>query len=332
LPTPDGSNAEVARSTRADSGPIRALFLVDLGPIPARVVSAWCRSGHEIAAIWTIASLSRGAWKRDRRLAWFAPKWSVGATIRKYRIAHRRVKSLQDQGLLADLKTLPPIDVVVSVHFPRILPAALLSEFTVPAINLHPSLLPAYRGPTPLVSMVVDDAQDRCSGISIHAMVPRVDGGAIFASRPVPFPQNGSLRQWELDLACAAADLALAAIPLVARGELNGLDQSEEKTSYRSTTTHELKLTPSHSCATIVRLCQTLGRVRPLKFAVADLEYAVIGIRRHLGPPSGEPPGVGWFHIETDLADARVYLRRKPWWEGRRRRIETLLLQIFHSP
>jgi methionyl-tRNA formyltransferase len=332
LPAPDDSNAAVPRTARAGSGPIRALFLVDLGPIPARVVSAWCRSGHEIAEIWTVASLGRGAWKRDRRLAWFAPQWSVGATIRKYRIAHRRIKSLQDQELVADLVTLPPIDVVVSVHFPRILPAALLSEFTVPAVNLHPSLLPAYRGATPLVSMLIDDAQDRCSGISIHAMVPKVDGGAIFASRPVPFPQNGSPRQWELDLACAAADLAVATIPSVARGERNGVDQCEEKASYRSTTTDELTLRPSTSRAMVVRLCRTLGRVRPLKFAVGELEYAVIGIGRHLGPRSGEPPRVGWLYIESDLADARVYLRRKPWWEGRRRRIETLLLQIFHTP
>jgi methionyl-tRNA formyltransferase len=322
----------VDRTAHFNDRPVRALFLIDLGPIPARVVSAWCQAGHQIVEIWTVASLSRGAWKRDRRLAWFAPQWSIGAAIQKYGIAHRRIKSLKDRELRVDIGTLPAFDVVLSVHFPRILPASLLSQFTVPVVNLHPALLPAYRGPTPLVSMLVDDAQDRCSGISIHALVSKVDGGAIFASRPVAFPRDASLRQWELNLAHAAADLAIATIPLVARGEIVGAEQCEEKASYRSTTTEDLKLSPSTFCATVVRLCRTLGRVRPLMFGIADLEYAVTGVSRRLGPPSGKPPSVGWFYIETDLADARVYLRRKPWWEGRRRRIETLLLQISSPP
>jgi hypothetical protein len=51
-----------------------------------------------------------------------------------------------------------------------------------------------------------------------------------------------------------------------------------------------------------------------------------------LGPPSGQDPRVTWLTIETDLADARVRLRRKPIWEGRRRRIETWFQRVLARP
>ena len=309
--------------------PLRALFLVDMGPIPARVVAAWCASGHEIAEIRTFASVGRGAWKRDRRLGMLAPRWSLDATIRKYGIPHRRIESLADPEQPGGFGKVPAIDVVVSVHFPRILPASLLSRFTVPVVNVHPALLPAYRGPTPLISMILDNAQDRCSGVTIHEIVADVDAGPIFASRPVPFPRNGLAREWELDLARAAADLAVETIPRIVAGKLEGVPQSEQGASHRCATAGELRLTPEKSFATVLRLCRTLGRIRPLMLGIGDREYAVSGIPKHLGGPSGQPPVVGWLHIESDLADARVRLRRKPWWDGRRRRMETMLRRIF---
>jgi hypothetical protein len=56
---------------------------------------------------------------------------------------------------------------------------------------------------------------------------------------------------------------------------------------------------------------------------------AVTGITRHLGPPSRQPPYIGWRTIETDVADARVLLRRRTLWTGLCRRLETWLLRVL---
>jgi methionyl-tRNA formyltransferase len=308
--------------------PVRALFLVDLGPVPARVIWAWCESGNEIAEIWTSRASQRRDWKRDRRIRWYAPRWSIAAAIGKWRIRHRQIGNLSAHSELADLIAALAIDVVVSVHFMRILPAGLLSRLSVPVLNLHPALLPGYRGPTPLISMIVDEAQERFGGVTLHAIVPAVDSGPIFASRSVPLPADRNLRRWELDLARAAADLAVDAIPEVVAGRLVGVEQVEDTASDRRTTAEELKLTPALSSIRIAWLCSTIGRARPLLFAVAGGQYAVLGISRNLGPSSGQPPRIGWWTIETDIADARVRLRRSPWWAGRRRRIEAWLLRV----
>jgi methionyl-tRNA formyltransferase len=319
--------------TAADKkSPIRALFLTDLGIVPARVVWAWCDSGHEIAEVWTSGTPRRSAWRRDRRLGWFAPRWSLATAVDKWKLHHRHIENLKAHAEIAELIASLAVDVVVSVHFMRILPAELLARLPMPVLNLHPALLPAYRGPTPLVSMIVDEAHDRFGGVALHRIVPAVDAGPIFASRSVPFPADRNLRRWELDLARAAASLAVDAIPEIVAGRLAGVAQAEEMACYRRATAEEVTLTPARTSSRIAWLCSTIGRVRPLNFAVAGRDYAVTGISRHLGPPSGRPPRIGWLTVETDVADARVRLRRKPWWEGRRRRIETWLLRVLSHP
>jgi len=308
---------------------VRVLFLADLSPIPARAIWAWHDSGHEIAEIWTSGESRPGSWRRDRHLGWFAPRWSLAAAISKGNIRHRHIKNLAAHSEVAQLITSLAVDAVVSVHFTRILPKALLSRLSMPVVNLHPALLPAYRGPNPTVSMIFDEAQDRFSGVTLHQLVAAVDAGPIFASRSVPFPADGSLRRWELDLARAAARLAIEAIPEIVAGRLVGIEQDERKASYRRVTAEDLKLTPTLTSRRISWLCSAIGRVRSLQFAVANRELAVTGITRHLGPPSGQPPHIGWRTIETDVADARVLLRRNTLWTGRRRRIEAWLLRVL---
>jgi methionyl-tRNA formyltransferase len=308
---------------------LRALFLIDLGAVPARVIWAWCENGHKVAEIWTSRASRPGAWKRDRRLGWLTPRWSVTAAIDKWHIRHRQIENLSDHSEVAGRIASLGIDVIVSVHFMRILPAGLLSRLSMPVFNLHPSLLPGYRGPTPQVAMILDEAQDRFGGVTLHAIVPAIDAGPVFASRSVPFPPDGNLRRWEFDLARAAAGLAVDAIPEVVAGRLVGVDQVEEIASDRRATAEELMLTPTLASRRIAWLCSTIGRVRPLQFAIAGGDYAVTGISRYLGPPTGRPPRIGWWTIDTDVADARVRLRRAPIWAGRRRQIEAWLLRML---
>lgn len=190
-------------------------------------------------------------------------------------------------------------------------------------------MLPDYRGATPLMSMVADDAQDRFSGVTLHQIVPAIDAGPIYASRRVPFPKKKNLRRWELDLARAGADLIVETVPGIITGEVVGVEQSEPVASYRKAVPNDFKITSAFSVARLSRFCETFGRDRPLTIEVESRQYPVTGIARRFGPPTGQPPRLRWMYIDADLADARVRLRRKPVWEGRRRRIQTRILHMF---
>jgi methionyl-tRNA formyltransferase len=309
----------------------RALFLAALGPIPAHVAWAWQRAGHEIVELWTSERIGRGAWARDRRLGWVAPQWSLSAAIAYGRAPHRPIAAPIDGRRAAQrIAALRP-DLVISVHFPHLLPAALLDALTVPAINLHPALLPHYRGPFPLVSMLLDQAADRFGGVTAHAMTVRADAGPIIAALPVPLPPDGNVRRWELSLAAAAARLAVDAIPRFLEGEIAARPQ-EETPPAAPRSTRDLRLSPADRADRVDWLCRTVASLQPVWIAVGGSDRRIAGIVRHLGRPTGAPPRIGWRHIELDVADARVRLRRRLPWDGQRLKLTTFARRIATHP
>lgn len=96
-------------------------------------------------------------------------------------------------------------ELVVSFHLDRILPASLLGVPARGGLNVHPSLLPRHRGPMPAFHGLNEGA----TGVSLHALIPRVDAGGVWAQRVVSLP-------FGISVAAAARALHLAALPLLA--------------------------------------------------------------------------------------------------------------------
>ena len=107
----------------------------------------------------------------------------------KFALTHRRLDGLADPTV-ADRLVSADADVVISVFFPFILPRALLERVRAPIVNLHPTLLPRYRGPTPLAAMLTEEAGDQFGGVTLHRIVPKVDAGPIIAAARVPLPPD----------------------------------------------------------------------------------------------------------------------------------------------
>ena len=78
------------------------------------------------------------------------------------------------------------VDVLVIAFFNQLLKPAMLAAARFGAVNLHPSLLPAYRGPAPLFWTYRDGAAE--SGLTVHRVGPGEDDGAILAQTAVPVP------------------------------------------------------------------------------------------------------------------------------------------------
>lgn len=88
-----------------------------------------------------------------------------------------------------------PPDFLLVACFPYRLPAAIRDWPTQLAINLHPSLLPAYRGPDPLFWQL--QRNEKKTGISLHVIRESFDSGPILLQTPINLPA-GATRQ-ELD-------------------------------------------------------------------------------------------------------------------------------------
>jgi methionyl-tRNA formyltransferase len=92
-----------------------------------------------------------------------------------------------DASGLRALDALEP-DVAVIACFPWLLPRPWRDRPPRGCVNLHPSLLPAYRGPAPLFWQF--RAGETRTGVSLHAVDGGTDTGSLIAQQAVPFPDG----------------------------------------------------------------------------------------------------------------------------------------------
>ncbi len=97
------------------------------------------------------------------------------------------VGDLHDADSLAAFAELEP-DLVITVCFPQLLPADWLTVPRLGCLNLHPSLLPAYRGPSPLFWQF--RAGEQATGVTLHFMDQGADQGDIVGQAAVVFPEG----------------------------------------------------------------------------------------------------------------------------------------------
>lgn len=133
----------------------------------------------------------------------------------------------QTQTLLADLQP----DLMVVACFPHIFPPELLQLPQYGCLNLHPSLLPAYRGPAPLFWIARNDEQT--TGVTLHFLDEGLDTGDIVAQTHIDRVEG--MTETELDRRCAeeGAKLLLSAVQQLEQGQpLSRRPQSKIGASY----------------------------------------------------------------------------------------------------
>lgn len=116
---------------------------------------------------------------------------------------------LRHPDTLAALRTYQP-DLLITACFPRLLPPEMLAIPRLGGLNLHPSLLPAYRGPEPLFWQFYFG--ETRTGITLHWMDEHADTGDIVFQADVPFPDGVSLAQAEMLSAQAGGELLCRAL------------------------------------------------------------------------------------------------------------------------
>lgn len=173
-------------------------------------------SHHTVLAAVTNPDRPKG---RGRRLA--APP--VKEKAQALGIPVIQPESVKDAHLQAALTALAP-DLFVVVAF-SILPKALLAVPRIGSVNLHPSLLPAYRGAAPIVWAVANGEQE--TGISTFLLNPRVDAGDILMQRRVAIAPDETAGQLEARLCPLGADMVVETVDGLDNGSLQPLPQNQ---------------------------------------------------------------------------------------------------------
>jgi methionyl-tRNA formyltransferase len=171
----------------------------------ARALEALLARGERVVAVLTHAD-------DPAEGDWFESVADVARLHGLPVLAPRSPNASEVAGMLAALEP----DVFLSVWYRRLLGAELLALPTRAALNLHGSLLPAYRGRAPLNWVLVNG--ERVTGVTLHHMTVEADAGDIVAQTPIEIEADDTAASLYRRMVKTGLELLVESYPAVLDG------------------------------------------------------------------------------------------------------------------
>jgi len=125
-------------------------------------------------------------------------------------------------------------DFLVVAGYAQLLPPAWLNFPKIMAVNMHPSLLPNYRGPNPAEWAILNGETE--TGVTLIKMSPEFDTGDILAQRHLPIADSDTRETLYEKLYSLGGDLLVESLPAIASGQITPRPQTpnpdQRTTSY----------------------------------------------------------------------------------------------------
>ena len=185
-------------------------------------LAALCENGREPIAVVTQPDKPRG-----RGYTLTPPPVKVYAEEKG--IPVYQPTTLKDEAFAELLRALDP-EVIVVVAFGKILPAAVLSYPPYGCINVHGSLLPAYRGAAPMQRAIIDGCSE--TGITTMMMDVGLDTGDMLLTERVPIGENDNFEDIHDRLGACGAALLLRTLERAEAGTLTRIPQDGAAATY----------------------------------------------------------------------------------------------------
>ena len=187
------------------------------------------RSGHKVSAVITAPDKPKG------RGLHLEPN-PVRAKCLKEGLLTFAPSSLRDLEWVKKITALEP-DLFVVASYGKLVPPSWLSLPRKAALNIHPSLLPKYRGAAPITWQILDGQKE--TGVSIAEVTPELDAGDIFCQLRTPLDE----KETTATLSHRLSELAVKALEKVLKdlesGRLQRTRQKSEESSYARKLTKE---------------------------------------------------------------------------------------------
>ena len=178
--------------------------------------------GFEVAAVYTQPDRPKG---RGMKM--------VYSPVKEVALANDlpvyQPETFKDDEAVAQLAALQP-DVVAVVAYGRILPQRVLDIPAKGCINIHASLLPAYRGSAPYQWAVLDGLTE--TGVSAMYLCAQMDAGDVIDVAKTPIGENETAGELLDRLAGLGADLLSKTLTALEQGKVEAVKQDESLVSY----------------------------------------------------------------------------------------------------
>jgi methionyl-tRNA formyltransferase len=166
--------------------------------------------------------------KRGRR-GEFEPT-DVGAAADRLSGAIPQFKPVTLDGTVRDAIAALKPDLLVSFAYGHIFGPRFLSIFPLGGINIHPSLLPKYRGATPIPAAILSREPE--TGVTIQRLALEMDAGDILAQERIPLGGRETTLSLSVIAAAKGAELLLRVVREIALDKAAGRRQNNDEASY----------------------------------------------------------------------------------------------------
>lgn len=134
----------------------------------------------------------------------------IKETALKNKIKILQPQTLSEKNFAVEFKTFDP-DVAILIAYGKIIPDEILSIPKFGFVNIHPSLLPKYRGPAPITAPILEG--DTTTGVSLIVLDSELDHGPIIAQAEVAISETDTHKTLGEKLANTGANLLLKTLP-----------------------------------------------------------------------------------------------------------------------
>ncbi|EGG35525.1 methionyl-tRNA formyltransferase [Paenibacillus sp. HGF5] len=143
---------------------------------------------------------------------------------------------LRNPEAVAELAEYKP-DLIVTAAYGQILPKSVLDMPALGCLNVHGSLLPAYRGGAPIQRSIING--ESVTGITLMYMAEGLDTGDMIARAEVPIEDDDTAGTMFEKLSQAGAELLRRELPRLVKGKVEAEPQDDSKATYAPNLTRD---------------------------------------------------------------------------------------------
>lgn len=120
-------------------------------------------------------------------------------------------------------------DIGVLVSYGKIISQKIIDVFPRGIVNIHPSELPKYRGPTPIENTILNG--DESAGVSLMSLTSEMDAGPIYAQKSISLRGDEDKNELYLKLSNLGRNMLITNLPNILSGKLKPYNQPDTENS-----------------------------------------------------------------------------------------------------
>ncbi len=187
------------------------------------VLKSLCNSKHEVVAVVCQPDKPNG--RNNKIEICEVKKFALSKNIPVLQYDKIRKEGVQD---LVNFKP----DFLISAAYGQLISQEIIDIPKYETLNIHPSLLPKYRGASPIMSAILNG--DKETGVAIMKMVLQMDAGATYVVEKVKINENETAGELTERLFNLGSQLLLETIEKIVSGKAVLTEQNEEKVTFCS--------------------------------------------------------------------------------------------------